>query len=565
MTPFGSILWTRRRIAAHSIASIRHESKLKVAVVGFAAIAIWFGLLYGFYWGFTYLENFLPESSNEVIGIGTILMARLLSVFALTLFFMLIFSNVMIAYSTLYKAKQVQYLLQAPLSLRAFYLAGLLECIAFSSWASAYLGSPLLIAYGVVNGAHWSFYIASFAFYLPFVAIPAAAGSIITMLMVRIFPKLPRTAFFVLAAAALGWLFIIIRQTFSADRLAEETMLTVVLQAASQTQSPLLPSYWASQGVLAAAGNSYEESIFLFLLLLSNALFVVMVGAEVAQRVFMPGFSAVLGSDRTQLRPLGKGILGRLDSLLRFIKEPIRPLVIKDIKLFWRNPTQWAQFVVFFGIMAIYVANLGNSSTAYQSDAARSAIAALNTGACTLILASLTSRFIYPLISLEGFRFWIIGLAPISLKQLIWQKFWLSIITTSPFTVGLVLLSNTFLSVDTVQFSMSLYGICLSNLALAGLAVGLGSLYPNFEEDNPARIVSGMGGTLNFLMSVGYITLIIAAQLVVLQGHALGAFTGRGEFTFALIAALVFMTVLTLISVFFPMKLGLRNLERTEL
>jgi ABC-2 type transport system permease protein len=35
----------------------------------------------------------------------------------------------------------------------------------------------------------------------------------------------------------------------------------------------------------------------------------------------------------------------------------------------------------------------------------------LNLGAAMLILASLTTRFIYPLIILEGRRFWILGLS----------------------------------------------------------------------------------------------------------------------------------------------------------
>ncbi|MCH8272368.1 MAG: hypothetical protein IIB41_03835, partial [Candidatus Marinimicrobia bacterium] len=98
------------------------------------------------------------------------------------------FSNTLIAFSTLYKSREVQMLLHKPISVRVFFLARFVECVSFSSWASAYLGSPLIIAYGIVTGAHLGYYFVALAIYLPFVTIPAAIGATITMVLVRLFP-----------------------------------------------------------------------------------------------------------------------------------------------------------------------------------------------------------------------------------------------------------------------------------------------------------------------------------------------------------------------------------------
>jgi hypothetical protein len=111
---------------------------------------------------------------------------------------------------------------------------------------------------------------------------------------------------------------------------------------------------------------------------------------------------------------------------------------------------------------------------------------------------------------------------------------------------------------------VSVYSIALANFALAGLAVGLGSTYPNFQEDNPARIVSGMGGTLNFLLSVGYITLVVGTQMVILQWNALQRYARPETFWWALAAAMVFVTALSAAAVIVPMTLGRRNLLRVE-
>lgn len=561
---FSTVLWAKGRMARHNLASVRHESKLKIAVVGTAAFLIWWGLLVGFLRGFLFLQTFMPESDPDALNIGDLLMARLLSVFSLALFFMLIFSNVLIAFSTLYKAREVRYLLCAPVSYRTFFLSRLVECISFSSWASAYLGSPLILAYGITTQAHLGYYLAAILFYIPFVTIPAAIGAMITLVLVRVFPTLPRASLFVLAGAAIFGLFVYLRRVFSPENFTSDVdLLNLVITTAGQTQSSLLPSYWAAQGLLSSAHADFRETIFLFLVLLSNALFITWLGTELAQRWFLPGFSATLGST-TRRRLPGKGILGRLDGWLWFLKDPIHPLVVKDLKLFWRDPTQWTQFVVFFGIMAVYIANLGNRFMTYQSEGYRNFVVVLNTAACLLILASLTSRFVYPLISLEGFRFWILGLAPLTLRQLVWQKFWLSVATTAPFTIGLVVLSCWLLGVEPVRFAVAVYTVFLANLTLAGLAVGLGSVYPNFQEDNPARIVSGMGGTLNFLLSVGYITIVVISQGFIFQGQAIERYFHTEFFWWALAAILAFNTLLSLAAMLLPMRLGLRNLQRLE-
>lgn len=561
-----TILWAKGRMAAHSLGAVRTESKLKIGVVASAAILLWYGVFKAFAAGFEWLQTgaFEGVARMDEVSLADILMVRLLSIFAMALFFMLIFSNILITFSTLYKAKEVQYLLHAPMTIRTLFLSRFLECVSMSSWASAYLGSPLILAYGFATNAHPGYYLTAILFYVPFVTIPAGIGAIITIILVRIFPKLPRAALFVLAAIAVTVFFVNIRDTFNAERLAQDSVISSILTATTQTQSPLLPSYWASQGILNAAENYYNEAGFLFLLLLSNALLITWLGAEFAHYFFRTGFSALLGSEFTQPKPIGKGVLGRLDSFVPFLKNPHRALVIKDIKLFWRDPVQWTQFVIFFGIMAVYVANIGNQNIELQTERYRSWVASLNSAACALILASLTSRFVYPLISLEGFRFWILGLAPLTKKQLIWQKYALSVLMTAPFTLGLTFVSCYFLQVTPLHFAVSVYSILLANFALAGLAVGLGALYPNFEEDNPARIVSGMGGTLNFLVSVGYISLIVGSQMYILMSYALSENAGT-QFWFILAGILIFNTILSVVAGLVPMKLGLRNLMATEL
>ena len=59
--------------------------------------------------------------------------------------------------------------------------------------------------------------------------------------------------------------------------------------------------------------------------------------------------------------------------------------------------------------------------------------------------------------------------------------------------------------------------------ALIGLSVGLGAGFPDFKSENPARIVSGFGGTLTLMLSIGFIlitgVLIMAPFQLFLKGY----------------------------------------------
>ncbi|MDZ4859799.1 MAG: hypothetical protein SGI88_12530, partial [Candidatus Hydrogenedentes bacterium] len=92
MTRAKAILWAKIRIGRNQVASVRHESKLKVAVVSVSAVLLWIAAFAAFYGAFQWLKQFGADNSDTTMGLGEIIMSRMLSVFALALFFMLLFS-----------------------------------------------------------------------------------------------------------------------------------------------------------------------------------------------------------------------------------------------------------------------------------------------------------------------------------------------------------------------------------------------------------------------------------------------------------------------------------------
>jgi len=563
MNQVWAVFVAKARMAGHQIASVRHQSKLKVAVLTVAAAGLWLGALLLFHLGFRWLINFGGEGAGEFV-FGRALLRQSLGIFALSIFVLMAFSNTLVAFSTLYRSKEVVYLLQGPISYTDFFYARFIESVAFSSWSLAYLGSPMMLAYAWNTGAHPIFYLAALLFFLPFVTIPACLGTAVTMVLVRFFPRMNSWLIALLGGTALIAFFGYIREILRGARFAEAATLPAILQAMERTQSTFLPSHWAAHGLRMAGDGDFGEALFWFLLLLSTALMAVYLTGRLADLIFYQGWSYLMGQDKQRIKPMDRGPLAWLGYALRPVAEPYRSLFHKDIKLFWRDPTQWSQFVIFFGIMAIYIANIRNTTRLYETDFWRGWIACLNVGAVTLIVATLTSRFVFPLISLEGRRIWILGLAPLTFRQLLWQKFWLSVSLTSVFTVGLAILSGHMLDLEPIHFGLTVYSVLVANIGLSGLAVGLGALYPTFTEDNPARIVSGMGGTLNLLSSVAFVVFVVAVQVIALQWKALGLYRSDLQFHGAIMLAVAAITGMGVLCAWLPMRLGLRNLNTME-
>jgi ABC-2 type transport system permease protein len=165
---------------------------------------------------------------------------------------------------------------------------------------------------------------------------------------------------------------------------------------------------------------------------------------------------------------------------------------------------------MLLGLLTLYIINIRNAAN--QSQAIdlfvghfRHVIAFFNLGATAFILSILTTRFVYPMLSLEGKQFWIVGLAPLRREAVVWEKYWVCWLCAVAMCEPLMVLSNLMLGVSGAMMLLSTATVLVMSFGLTSLAVGLGALTPNFREDNPARIANGLGGTLNVILSLVYI------------------------------------------------------------
>ena len=162
--------------------------------------------------------------------------------------------------------------------------------------------------------------------------------------------------------------------------------------------------------------------------------------------------------------------------LMVFLPLPMRLLFVKDMRLFRRDPLQWSQFFIFLGLLGLYFYNLPSFTYNMYYAGWVNMVSFLNLSVVGLLLSTFTTRFVFPMISLEGQRYWVLGLLGVSRDSILWGKFLFATIGSLVPCSLLVLLSDLMLKVSQmilVSHQLTCLVLCLG---LSGLAVGLGEV-----------------------------------------------------------------------------------------
>jgi ABC-2 type transport system permease protein len=497
----------------------------------------------------------------------------LFSMFFLSLLVMLFFSTGIITYTALFHSRESTFLLTTPASADRIFAHKFVEAVGFSSWGFFLLGSPLMLAYGLRVNAPAGFYAMFLVYLISFVLLSGSLGAIAAIVVANVFPRRQKTVLAAMVLASLAAVALVVMQVLRApgDKMSSDWLGTVLGRLAF-CQNPLWPSRWMSAGLIASARGDWARSGYYLMVLSAHAGLAYLVGAVAARDLYRRGYSRVQGGRSSRRRPRA----GILDPILHrvffFLPRPIRLLILKDFRTFLRDPAQWSQFLIFFGLLTFYFLNIRRLSYDLESPYWRNLISFLNLAVTALLLSTFTSRFIFPLLSLEGRNFWILGLLPLRRDQILWGKFAFSAAISLVATESLVLLSDLMLRMGPLIIVLHLGMVAILCLGLSGISVGLGARLPNLRESDPSKIAAGFGGTLNLLVSLVFIFSIVTALGLPChlyfagQEHAEAAnwaLTQSG-FRFWLSIAVAVSLVVGALGTIVPLRIGVKAFQKME-
>jgi ABC-2 type transport system permease protein len=492
---------------------------------------------------------------------GIVAIPLVFTFFFLALTAMLAFSNAILSYGGLFRRAESDYLLSLPVNPREIVIVKYVESLLLSSWSLLLLGIPLMMAMARTFDEPWSFYPLFLGLFLFFIPLPGALGMVLAWLVAMAFPRSPRKTIILggIVVAIIGgvWLW---RLAYAAQTSGE--WLTVFYDRVAIVQNAMLPHNWVSKGISHAVQGRTSQAAFYLMVTSANALMVSVVSIGLVGRWFLPAFTkAHSWRGKKFRRP--NGILAWIGEVLfAYLPQRQRLLASKDLKTFFRDPLQWMQMAILFGLLLLYAANVHKLWSDLFGNRLQILIAFLNLTAVSLILATFTSRFVFPLISLECQQLWLLGLLPLARSRIITSKFLYALTIT--FLAGIAVMWVSIIRLQlpgplAAAHMISMVAICIG---LCGTSIGMGARLPVFGERNPARIAGGFGGTISLMLSVGLV-LFSLAGVAIMSLQLAGEYRGNAAGTpIALwVGGVVLINIL---SASVAMFVGIRHFKRLQ-
>jgi ABC-2 type transport system permease protein len=559
----------RWRLLHNSARVLLEQASVRLVSIILCSLVIWVFVfvvsLDGFYW---------MSSKQHIPPFGGII-SVLFDFLFVALAVMLVFSTGLILYSSLFASAEAAFLLSTPARADQVFAYKYQGALGFSSWGFLLLGSPALLAYGVIYGVSWVFYPLLPLFFVGFVLLPGCLGALVCLLVVNFIPKRRKQVLVALALAVLvaagAWVY---RVSWAARApLENREMVNQLLGKLGFSRGSLVPSHWMTRGLQAAAQGAplrtplgEPGALYYLALVWGNGLFLYVLTTWLARRLYRRGYNRLATGGSLRRRFGGAWLDRLLGGLVGFLDPQTRLLIIKDFRTFRRDPAQWAQILIFSGLMALYFTNIRRLFLADIEWIYRNGISLLNLGTTGLLLCIYTGRFIYPMLSLEGRKFWILGLLPLRRERLLWGKFAFSATGALLLAEALILLSDLMLGMPWLAVVVHVQTVAVLAVGLSGLSVGLGACMPTFQETDPSKIAAGFGGTLNLVAGLMFLLLVIG--LMALPWHAQAAFDGgEGGLTAGqvwILAPLLLGVAVGAAAAWLPLRAGARALRRME-
>lgn len=503
-----------------------------------------------------------------VEDIGDLLAAKMLGLVLLTFLGVLLLSNVITALSTFFLSRDLELLMAAPTESERLYLTKLIETALHSSWMVALICVPILVAYGRVYGGGLDLVAVSLASLIPFFLIVAAVGSAITLTLVSVFPaRRAKDIFGVITVAAAGGVVLLIRMLRPESLATPEGFrnLGEFMALLRGPTSPWLPSEWATDAIIGVLRADFDP--FMLILLWSTAAAIVVLGTIIHNRFYPAAFTR--SQEGAQKHTAGHRFGLSLRFLFRRLGVSRAELMLKDVRVFFRDTTQWSQLILLAVLVVVYIYNIRALPLRTEGVSAFLAniIAFVNVGLSGFVLSAIAARFVLPGVSLEGPTLWLLRSSPLQPGDLLWSKYWVGTVPLLIMAVTLTLGTNLLLKVGPLMMALSLATTAAITFALAAMALAFGTLFPQFETENMAQIPTSIGGLL-FMMSaialVGVVLFLESWPMLTMVRHRFsGLPPSSGTIALAVAGGLAALLICTLATVF-PLRVALRRIENFE-
>lgn len=483
-----------------------------LALAGFGGFIFWISWV---------LLDFLRSPQlAQWVGDPTALLAAV-PVLILTAFFLgILLTSFGVLLQALYLSGDMDFLLAAPIPIRAVFITKLLQAILPNFGLIALFGLPVLFGLGISNGYNLLYY--PFVLVLMISLSLAAAGlaGVLVMLVVRIFP--PRRVVEVLGFVG-AIISIICSQTGNLMNTANAQEVTQaqvngVLGRLVQLNNPWIPLNWPGRGLVALGEGNWLPGFGLIVLSLGLSGGLFWISLVTAERWYYTGWAGmqVVAQKKKPAREPRATVLPASLTPARFqalgiFPAPVRGMIWKDYLMMRRDLRHLSGLVtpLIFGIIyGIMFLRSGGEAPAGGGEAPDWFMNSLehlfaygNVFLAIFVGWMLLQRLAGMGFSQEGKNYWMLKAAPVSARQMLTAKFFVAYLPALVLGFAFMLIFTVIQRIPFAQAAYSLWIVALCLAGMAGIQLAFGAAGANFNWEDPRRMNAGNMGCLGMLLT----------------------------------------------------------------
>jgi len=524
MTEFFKIINLNFKIFINSIKFSNKIEKLRGIFLTFIGIFFFIGCYILSYQAVIYISN-LPI-------IGSLFIMRILALTFLTSFLMFIFSSLIVTLSTMYEAKDMEFLGSLPIKFQNIFLIKFLFTIIRSSWMVLMVLLPFCFAFAFVkNFSFYKYLILTFSIFMK-IFISVTLGSFIAIFLSYLFPakKIKNYVLvLIILLTAIGYSLFRLAQPENLLSFEKFPELVEYLGFLSKPVGRNLPSWWLSEvfrGLM--IGNIYVV-ILNFFKLLFVCFFVFAVFYFLGKKMYFKSMFFIFSNHEKKKKFYKKNLE---------YKSWIGEIIKKEIRLFFREPVQWVQLIIVLSLIIIYIFNISKLPNEFKY--VRITVTFFNLGSIMFVLSAFVLRFVFVQPSLEYKNFWLLKSLPIEFRKIFLIKLFIYLPVVLIPAVIMCIVSNIILNVEKEIFIMSLLVVLISSFVLTVAGYSLGILFPKKEYQDIPQIETSFGGLIFIILSLCYIVLSLSSLANITKKYVLSQHILKEEL---ILSILLFLSI----------------------
>ena len=502
------------------------------------------------------------------VRIGSFLLHRFVLVVLFIFFIAINVGNMVVSFSTLYKSKEVFHLITKPVSFTKIFLIKFLDNFFYSSTTLLLIITAVMLAYGnYFNFAIWVYPVVLLLLILPFMFTAGSAGAIILLTILKLSSKWGIKN--VLGIIGIIYASGIITFYFVSNpiKLVERVFdyyphIDQYFGFLENSLVKFMPNYWVAESLYWISENRIERAIPFIYANLITSIFVFGTTLWLAKKwYYQTWLTSLKINAELKSRNRKQNLIFGFDRN-SWIKGLDESILKREFWLFFREPSQWLHLLVMIFLITIFVSSISGIDIiilkAYNQYL-KTVVYLIVTLFNIFLVASLSLRFVFPLISLEGEALWKIRSAPINYNKLLTKR--LSIYFSIIFFMGQLI---SFFSNYQFPFQLSIVAqinAAITTITLVSLNFGMGGIFANYKEKNAIRLASSQGASITFLFTLFYLVLIIVILFIPVSNYFFSIERGLLFSSWNLIITSIILGILAISISFVSIRLGFKSFK----